>query len=247
MQAERRGKLDSSRHISIEKFLLTMAIGQIESVVGNFVAQGANEVLVLKGNWGIGKTHFWHRLIKKQSAEAEDVDAKEGFWSRWMYDKNQEVKIGKEKYSHISLFGINALDSVKRSIFTSAVEASNAYDRGFPDNFRTLAEIADDVPKLAEWGGSAVLEKAMFDRVQDALVCIDDLERRGEDMKIKDVLGLASMLKEERRCQVVLILNDGALDEEAQSEFEQYGEKLIDIEVEFERTPEGAFRCVFDE
>lgn len=54
-------------------------------------------------------------------------------------------------------------------------------------------------------------------------------------------------MKEERSCQVVLILNEDALKKDAREEFETYGEKLVDIEVEFKRSPDDAFGCVFDD
>ena len=203
-----------------------MAIDRIEPVVLDFVAEDFNEVLVLKGNWGVGKTHFWHRLIDEQ---AEDEN------------------LGKEKYSYISLFGINSLDGLKRSIFTSVVDSSDVQNEGIFSTLRGFAEKAEDIPKLAEWGGDAVLEKLLFDGVEDTLVCIDDLERRGEDLEIRDLLGLASMLKEERSCQVVLILNDDALEEQGRDEFGRHGEKIVDLEIEFERTPGGAFECVFED
>jgi dephospho-CoA kinase len=212
-----------------------MAVDQIKPVVGNFVARGSNQVLVLKGNWGIGKTHFWSRLIDKHVSK-------------------EKVEIGKPKYSYVSLFGVDSLEDVKRSIFTSVVDTSTLRKgrtagalRNLQGRARELAEKVSDIPKVAEWGGSAVVEKILFDGVENTLVCIDDLERRGGGMEIRDLLGLASMLKEERNCQVVLILNDDALRDDARKEFSQYGEKLIDLEVEFERTPEEAFSCVFDE
>lgn len=230
-----------------------MAVDQIEPVVRNFVAQGSSEVLVLKGNWGVGKTHFWHRLIEKQTTEVGNVET-EGFWGRMMNDENQEVAIGKEKYSYISLFGVNSLDDLKRSIFTSVIDTSTIHDdelnsglKSLQKRVRDLVGGASGIPKVAEWGGEAVAEKFLFNGVENALICIDDLERRGGNMQIRDLLGLASLLKEERGCQVVLILNEDALKEDAREEFETYGEKLVDIEVEFERSPDDAFACVFDD
>jgi hypothetical protein len=203
-----------------------MAVDQIEPVVRDFVVDGSNEVLVLKGNWGVGKTHFWHRLIEEQS---------------------EKGNVGKEKYSYISLFGVNSLDGLKRSIFTSVVDSSNIQDGGVFSALRDFADKAESIPKVADWSGGAVIEKVLFDGVEDTLVCIDDLERRGEDLKMRDLLGLASMMKEERSCQVVLILNDDALADEVRIEFGTYGEKLVDLEVEFERSPGDAFECVFDD
>jgi hypothetical protein len=43
-----------------------------------------------------------------------------------------------------------------------------------------------------------------FLSVREMIVCIDDLERHGKDLRLVDVLGLVSALKEQKRCKVVL-------------------------------------------
>jgi hypothetical protein len=112
---------------------------------------------------------------------------------------SEDADIGKEKYSYISLFGVGALDDIKRSIFTSIIDTSTIHDdeinnglRNFQEGIRNLVEEASDIPKVAEWGGNAVAEKFLFDGVENALICIDDLERRGESMQIRNLLGLAA-------------------------------------------------------
>ena len=50
-----------------------------------------------------------------------------------------------------------------------------------------------------------------FLTIRDQIVCIDDLERRGQRLAVGGVLGLVSFLREQRACKVVLILNDEAL------------------------------------
>ena len=67
------------------------------------------------------------------------------------------------------------------------------------------------------------------------LICIDDLERKGSGLEIKDVLGLVSLLKEQKKCKVVLLLNDG---EEGLEDYSKYREKVIDIELKFAPSPE---------
>lgn len=81
--------------------------------------------------------------------------------------------------------------------------------------------------------------KMGFFSLKDQIVCIDDLERRGTSLEMRDVLGLVSHLKEEKNCKVALLLNDEKLgtDEE---EFKTQLEKVSDTVVRFEPTPEEA-------
>lgn len=76
--------------------------------------------------------------------------------------------------------------------------------------------------------------------VRDQLVCFDDLERRGDGLRPKDVLGLISFLREQRNCKVVLILNDEAMDDAARAEFETHLEKVVDVSLVYEPSPATA-------
>jgi hypothetical protein len=51
-----------------------------------------------------------------------------------------------------------------------------------------------------------------FSSVKETIVCIADIERRGNSLGDQEVLGLVSALKEQKKCKVVLILNHEALE-----------------------------------
>jgi hypothetical protein len=57
-------------------------------------------------------------------------------------------------------------------------------------------------------GMATGIQQISFLSVKNYLICFDDLERKGKHLRLVDVLGLASMLKERRNCKVVLILNE---------------------------------------
>ncbi|NJM08464.1 DEAD/DEAH box helicase family protein [Candidatus Gracilibacteria bacterium] len=80
--------------------------------------------------------------------------------------------------------------------------------------------------------------------LRDTLICIDDLERKGGDLELKDVIGLASSLKEQRQCKVVFIVNDGSLSTEEQESYQRHGEKVVDFEFKFAPTPLEAFQYI---
>ena len=80
----------------------------------------------------------------------------------------------------------------------------------------------------------------MFALVRDYLVCLDDFERRGDNLNPRDVLGLVSFLREQRNCKVALILNDARLGDEERREFEAHLEKVVDVSLVFRPTPAEA-------
>jgi hypothetical protein len=91
----------------------------------------------------------------------------------------------------------------------------------------------------------AFLPALAFPWVRDTLICLDDIERRGQGLEIQHVFGLVSMLKEERNCRVVLIFNDSFLTSPEAGDFNRSREKLFDLELEFSPSVEEAFSYGF--
>jgi hypothetical protein len=85
---------------------------------------------------------------------------------------------------------------------------------------------------------SDVLFKSAFFTVSQQLICLDDLERAGDGLSVRNVLGLVSFLKEERQCKVILLLNDEEHPEK--DDFNRHLEKVADATLAFELTPEEA-------
>lgn len=203
-----------------------MSLEHIKAVAENFISDTHNELLVIKGKWGAGKTFFWQKLV-------EECQAKKC--------------VGRQFYSYVSLFGVNSLEELNNSILASRVDANPNKAQKTLDaltaNLKTLAAKLEQVPALREYTGG-MISSFLHLMLDNTLVCFDDLERRGDGLSIKDVFGLASLLKEQRGCKVVLILNDEGLGE-AQKEFKLHGEKVFDREVRFSVTNEEAFGYVF--
>jgi hypothetical protein len=78
------------------------------------------------------------------------------------------------------------------------------------------------------------------------LICVDDVERKGDSLLMKDVLGLISFLKEERNCKVALIFSDANLTNDGKEAYPLFREKVVDVEVKFSPTPTEAADIAFD-
>ena len=194
-------------------------------------------VFVIKGKWGVGKTYLVKEVVERSRA---------GWKGR--------------KYAYVSLFGINSLDELQERIFVEA-EAANSTQRveapSFIDRnryFRWLYQpiskmrpnIKQGVKQISETtSGIGSLQAEILSRSTQLLtkfwiaraipgskICIDDIERRGDNLPMRDLLGFLSQLKEQRGCQIILILNQDELGE-SQSQFDLYREKVVDKEVAF--------------
>ena len=209
-----------------------MTLSLVRKELNRFLAEADAEVLALRGKWGVGKTFSWNRILE---------------------EANRSGPICRQRYAYLSLFGISSLAELKFSLFEQSI------DRQLIGKQPTLATFQDNAAQLSFSIGrkawrlaistpymksvSPALEAVSFFSVRDTLICLDDLERRSESLSARDVLGLVSLLKEQRNCKIVFLLNDG---EDGLEDFEKYREKVVDVELLFDPTAEECAEIAFD-
>jgi hypothetical protein len=150
--------------------------------------------------------------------------------------------IALKHYSYISLFGVNSLDEFKYSIFENSVKSS---DIGLEPSLETMRSNTTAVAKRLGMKSLGFIQQmpwfknhigglgpVWFLSVKKTVICVDDIERRGDNLSIRDVLGLVSNLKEHKGCKIVLILNDEALERD-KKDFDIYLEKVVDTSFKF--------------
>jgi hypothetical protein len=206
-----------------------VAIELIESEIRRFLSSTEPEVICIRGRWGVGKTFAWNRYLGEARAAHQ---------------------IGLKRYAYLSLFGLTSLEELKFSIFENSVPS----DKEAEPNLETLKSnaigVADHLGRKAVWFAQQLpwvknhiggLGPVWFLSVKNTIICVDDFERRGDRLAVRDVLGLVSNLKEHKGCKVVLILNDEALEAD-KPEFEKYLEKVVDASLKFAPSPTDCAR-----
>lgn len=218
-----------------------IAIQQME----RFISSLDSEVMAITGRWGVGKTYAWQKTI----------DAHRG-----------EIPFLKTRYSYVSAFGLQSVDELKSAILqaTDTLDdpnpgsrwktfAEQLFDDGLSlENIQKASATAKRAGAKAAGSAKVVLssipvveklahlgEKLSFQAIRNQIICIDDIERAGASLGVATILGVASELKEQRKCKVILLLNKEGLDEE-EKVFDTYLEKVCDQAIKFEPTPEEA-------
>jgi len=196
-----------------------MPIDLVRDQIRAFLKSKDPSVLCIRGNWGTGKTYTWDEVLKEASVEFCGGLPK--------------------KYSCVSLFGLNSICEVINSIVTQTIDRERI---GKDFDPKDIASVYSDGLSIIKKGAGLfgkVLGDGYYDAamsaasllIRDRLICIDDIERKGEGLRIVDILGLVSHFKESRKCKIVLLLNDEQLDN--RDDFESYLEKVVDINVRF--------------
>lgn len=222
----------------------------------NAFFDGEARVLILKGDWGVGKTYFWNEYINLRI---------------------QQGCLPQLAYSYVSLFGANSLEDVRKSIFHNAkplktkeevdsafefqeAESTWFYERmphiktALLDRLARKASIlgkftkhTQDLPVVGKFVNFA--SRFEYGYINNYLVCFDDLERKGKNLTVREIMGLADELAQRKRCKVVIVFNEESLGESKDdyAEFQSYREKVVDMEVVHSPSSKRNFSCVFDE
>ncbi|MDH7794834.1 MULTISPECIES: P-loop NTPase fold protein [unclassified Beijerinckia] len=204
-----------------------MSVELVHEEISRFLSRADPEVLCIRGKWGVGKTYTWSKQL--------EASQKAG-------------KIDLHRYSYVSLFGVNTLDELKFAIFENVITLNEGIKKANLEtldayvsklgSWRKLTRIASSLPVLRNVFTTDATSLISFMTICDQIICIDDLERRGQKLDVNDVLGLISYLREQRNCKVVLILNDQQLDGDTKRDFEKNLEKVVDVSVVYEPPPE---------
>jgi hypothetical protein len=214
---------------------LSMTTALVREEIKHFLASNEAEVLCITGRWGVGKTYAWQESLRVAAGHRGAVALK--------------------RYAYVSLFGQNSLDDVRYALFEST-KPIDRISEGVDSEMiaaslnsiekvgRRSISFLKLVPALNAYLSNA--NRSFFLLVRDQIICLDDLERAGKGLTTKDVLGLISFLKEQRRCKVVMLLNDEAFDDVDGADFRTQLEKVADTTLEFSPSPAEAAAIAFN-
>jgi hypothetical protein len=212
-----------------------MSLSFVDHALNDFIQAADPRVLAVTGDWGRGKTFYWRSFLSRQSSNRHRCAS----------------------YAYISLFGLRDLRDVQDALVAGAVPIADVSMKPAtvaPQSFgerargamararatverkaRSYSDVVDTLPKFGEFGPLA--RALAFRVVKDYLICIDDVERRSDSLPLRDILGMASMLREQHGCRVLVILNSDALSPDDRDLFQTLREKVFDSEIIFEPSP----------
>ena len=207
----------------------------IEKQLLRFLQSRQPEAVCVSGAWGIGKTYLWTNIVLPQSVSLPHFSG--------LPDDMPAGEVKYQAYSYVSLFGINSLAELKRSIFETRVSRDKWAERLTPEqvqtSWRSNTKLVTKLLGLVSLGDVAEeIASKLADSIWDQIVCIDDLERKGEGLSMRDVLGYVSHLKEVRRCKVLVLTNSTELIEPDKGQYDEYHEKVFDRTMVLAPTPE---------
>ncbi len=171
--------------------------------------------ILIDGKWGIGKTYVYKQFSKSK----------------------------KKNNYYMSLFGINSIEEVKKTIIKEVLfpdlkklnsnntlnilgSCFNRATKSIPRVGKALSDIANIIPNINELTKVVNIEDLKFS--EKSILCIDDIERTNEKIDFKELMGLFERLS--NKTNIIIIGNIEELDENKRKIYDKYKEKVIDFE-----------------
>ncbi|MCV3551736.1 KAP family NTPase [Campylobacter sp. CNRCH_2013_0855] len=182
----------------------------------NYLISKEKQCLAILGSWGCGKTYFWKQI-----------------------EKEITLNFNNKKVIYIDLFG---KESYKQVIEEIVVSLHGNYNNITKKTFKGLEGLIKGVSGgLINIDSDVIFSFLKKEDFKKIIVCLDNIERKSDNLPLKEILGLVNLLKEEKECNVVMILNKDELQDDnsdnnkedkqdAKDWYQEYKEKVIDYE-----------------
>ena len=168
----------------------------VESILDYVRSDYTDYAVMINGEWGSGKTHFWNHKIRK---------------------KIESMQLNGKKFTtiYMSLYGISNLEEISKKIFIETTQLMDKNLRKFmnANEQSTIPEYAKTGIDMANFFGvkqnGDKLDYAEFFSTDDKVLCFDDLERANVD--VIDILGYINNFVEHDHIKTIIICNEKEL------------------------------------
>ena len=168
----------------------------VESILDYVRSDYTDYAVMINGEWGSGKTHFWNHKVR---------------------NKIESLQLNGKKYTtiYMSLYGISNLEEISKKIF---IETTQLMDKNLRKFMRskgqgTIPEYAKTGIDMANFFGVTDngnrLNYSEFFSTDDKVLCFDDLERANVD--VIDILGYINNFVEHDHIKTIIICNEKEL------------------------------------
>lgn len=198
------------------------------------------KVIMLSGEWGSGKTHFWY-------------DSEQSMKSK--LDEKLKANI------YVSLYGKTSIQEIESEVFTKAYYKSKGKDNDEKDaieklssTFSRLSSYIDDVSPvkvtpvvdfLKDLKGTSQQNGAEKFMKNGLIVCFDDFERKSSEINLNDLFGFITNLSLQYKATIIIILNDDVFESKEKTIFSTVKEKTVSKYLKFSPKCEELFEIIF--
>lgn len=155
------------------------------------------DVVLINGTWGIGKTYYLNNYLKEQ------------------------------KHIYMSLFGLNSMDEIRNGLYfqlNKCLSIFKTFAKSVSGTSVGISIVSVPIPNF-----KFDIEKAIKKELknENIILVIDDLERKSENISIRELLGFIETLSQINGIKILLIANEEAILPEDKNVFNLFKEKVV--------------------
>ncbi len=201
-----------------------------------YLCKGLNFCKLFKKTMHITIKERLKNIFKKDEPIVISINGKWGVGKTYFWHKSKE-ELADKKTAYVSLFGKEKIADIRTDIFLQVMSKNEKIVTKTKELVKSIKIPLIDISTLI-----ASLDSQDF---KDIIVCFDDFERLSS-IKLEEVLGLISELKEQKQCKIVMILNEEELEPEDQETLSKYKEKIVDYEFNYDPSPSDSLNILKD-
>ena len=155
------------------------------------------DVVLINGTWGIGKTYYLNNYLKEQ------------------------------KHIYMSLFGLNSMDEIRNGLYfqlNKCLSIFKTFAKFVSGTSVGISIVSIPIPNFKFDIEKAIKKELKNDNI---ILVIDDLERKSENISIREVLGFIETLSQINGIKILLIANEEAILQEDKNVFNLFKEKVV--------------------
>lgn len=193
---------------------------EITKRIKQYLQLDTNYAIVINGDYGIGKTYY----IKNE-----------------LFPEISTLKVLKSEKDEfyipilVSLFGAKTIEDIQNQIFFELYPILKSRGVKIVTGLgnTVLKYFGSNLKELLTETGSTSENLTDYSKI---LICIDDIDRKSEELDLKEVFGFVNNLVENFNAKIILIANEDELRKEINTEKDNYSllrEKVIGISVSY--------------
>ena len=155
------------------------------------------DVVLINGTWGIGKTYYLNNYLKEQ------------------------------KHIYMSLFGLNSMDEIRNGLYfqlNKCLSIFKTFAKSVSGTSVGISIVSVPIPNFKFDIEKAIKKELKNDNI---ILVIDDLERKSENISIRELLGFIETLSQINGIKILLIANEEAILPEDKNVFNLFKEKVV--------------------
>lgn len=147
----------------------------------------------------------------------------------------------------ISLFGKDDINKIEKDLilqieFNINEKIKNTKSEMIFNGFKKIASNYNINLDLNSYLDNISIENLQR---QDITICIDDIERKSKEISIEKLLGLAERISS--KYNLILISNTAKLNDDEKKLFNEFKEKVVDIEIIIDELDDNQIRMILEE